>query len=206
MDLNFIGIGYLFLRLAPFVLASFFTLASIFNQDWKGVIYLVGLLFSSFITVLSSKLPWISSLQAPQNRPGICNILSFSNSDILSDLPLSISAISYTFAYLLFFIIIYKNGKENIPTLVFFPLLIIFDLIWNFTTGCYSFFQLIISITIGTAIGVLWAYILSTTNSPHLTYFNTLSTKEVCSVASKQTFKCKVYKNGKLLSKNIGGA
>ena len=44
MDFNLINILYMFFRLAPFIIVSYFTLQSIFNQDLKGVIYLIGLL------------------------------------------------------------------------------------------------------------------------------------------------------------------
>ena len=205
MDLNVIGFGYLFLRLAPFVLASFFILASIFNQDFKGFIYLVGLLFSSFITMLAAKLPFINSLRRPDDVPEICNVLTIGQADSLSDLPLGQSAITYTFAYLLFSMIHSDLVDRNIPTLVFFPLLIIFDFIWNFNNSCYSFLQLLVSAGVGGLIGWLWAYIISKGKSPSLMYFSSLTNEDVCSRPTKSTFKCNVYKNGKLISKNISG-
>lgn len=205
MDLNIIGFGYLFLRLAPFVLASFFTLASIFNQDFKGFIYLVGLLFSSFITMLAAKLPFISNLTRPTDAPEICNVLTIGQTDSLSDLPLGQSSINYTFAYLWYSMIHSDLVGQNIPTLVFFPLLIIFDFIWNFNNSCYSFFQLATSAGVGGLIGWLWAYIISTSKSPSLMYFSSLTNEDVCSRPTKSTFKCNVYKNGKLISKNISG-
>jgi hypothetical protein len=205
MDLNVIGFGYLFLRLAPFVLASFFTLASIFNQDFKGFIYLVGLLFSSFITMLAAKLPFISNLTRPTDAPEICNVLTIGQTDSLSDLPLGQSSINYTFAYLWYSMIHSDLVGQNIPTLVFFPLLIIFDFIWNFNNSCYSFFQLATSAGVGGLIGWLWAYIISTSKSPSLMYFSSLTNEDVCSRPTKSTFKCNVYKNGKLISKNISG-
>ena len=205
MDLNIIGFGYLFLRLAPFVLASFFTLASIFNQDFKGFIYLVGLLFSSFITMLAAKLPIINKLERPSVVPEICNVLTIGQTDSLSDLPLGQSAITYTFAYLLFSMMHSNLIGRNIPTLVFFPLLIIFDFIWNLNNSCYSLGQLITSASEGGLIGWLWAYIISKGKSPSLMYFSSLSNEDVCSRPTKSTFKCNVYKNGKLISKNISG-
>lgn len=205
MDLNVVGFGYLFLRLAPFVLASFFTLASIFNQDFKGFIYLVGLLFSSFATMLASKLPLINKLQRPENSPEICNVLTMGQSDNFSDLPLGQSALAYTFAYLLFSILKYKMVLQNIPTLVFFPILLIFDFIWNLNNSCYSFFQLLTSLLVGATIGLIWAFTISQSKSPSLMYFSSLSNKEVCSKPDKSTFRCNVYKNGKLISKNISG-
>jgi hypothetical protein len=205
MDLNVIGFGYLFLRLAPFVLASFFTLASIFNQDFKGFIYLVGLLFSSFITMLAAKLPGINSLTRPVDAPEICNVLTIGQTDSLSDLPLGQSAITYTFAYLWYSMIHSDLVSQNIPTLVFFPLLIIFDFVWNLNNSCYSFGQLTTSAGVGGLIGWLWAYIISKGKSPSLMYFSSLTNEDVCSRPTKSTFKCNVYKNGKLISKNISG-
>jgi hypothetical protein len=49
MDL--FGLLYLFFRLSPFIVACFFSLISVFNSDLKGFIYLVGLIFSTAITM-----------------------------------------------------------------------------------------------------------------------------------------------------------
>lgn len=205
MDLNIVGFGYLFLRLAPFVLASFFILASIFNQDFKGFIYLVGLLFSSFVTMIASKSWPMNKFQRPENSPEICNVLTLGQAENFSDLPLGQSALSFTFMYLLYAILKYKLVLQNIPTLVFFPLLILLDFIWNNNNSCYSVFQLLASLFIGSGIGLLWGYVISTSKTPSLMYFSSLTNKEVCSKPSKSTFRCNVYKNGKLISKNVGG-
>ena len=51
MEFNIVAFAYLFLRLAPFILICFFTLSSIFNQDFKGLIYLLGILFSVVLSI-----------------------------------------------------------------------------------------------------------------------------------------------------------
>ena len=48
MELNLVTLIYLFFRLAPFISVCYFSLGSIFNQDIKGLIYLVGLLVALF--------------------------------------------------------------------------------------------------------------------------------------------------------------
>lgn len=206
MELNFLVFGYLFLRLAPFVLACFFTLASIFNQDYKGVIYLAGLILSSVFVIMSSNLPFINTLTRPDNSPEICRLFTMGQTDDISGLPLGQSMLTYTFGYLLYSMI--QNGlvKSNIPTMIFFPALILFDFGWNVTNSCYTWMQLLVSLTLGGIIGWLWAYIVSNNgkNNDNL-YFTSLAEKETCSKPSKSTFKCNVYKNGKLISKNIGG-
>ena len=57
MDLNLINILYLFFRMAPFVIVSYFSLQSILNQDLKGLIYLIGLIVTSFVVYLNSIIP-----------------------------------------------------------------------------------------------------------------------------------------------------
>ena len=52
VQLNIVSLIYLFFRLAPFIIVSYFALQSLFNQDLKGVIYLVGLLIASVVTIL----------------------------------------------------------------------------------------------------------------------------------------------------------
>lgn len=202
MDLNIISFTYLFLRLAPFVLVSFFSLSSIFNQDFKGLIYLVGLLCACFINVaignVMSFLPTID----PENRPEICNMISLGQSDI-SKLPLGQAVFGYTFAYLLYTIIVNDFVNQNIPTLVFFPLVIVFDGLWNIKNSCYTVWQLLASLVFAGFGGWLWAYIIEQTNSTSLQYFAGVNNKEVCSKPSASTFKCAVYKNGKLLEKNL---
>jgi hypothetical protein len=85
MELNIVSFTYLFLRLAPFVLVSFFSLASIFNQDFKGLVYLVGLLVACFINIqLGSIMPRPES----SDKSELCNMISINEGGDISKLPL----------------------------------------------------------------------------------------------------------------------
>lgn len=205
MELNIISFSYLFLRLAPFILVCFFTLTSIFNQDFKGLVYIAGLLFSSVTTIafgnmLSDFIPIIDAV----NKPEICNMITVGQSSDVSKLPLGQSVISFTFGYLLYTIIEQGIVKQNIATIVFFPILLMFDIVWNAKNSCYTIWQLICSLIIGGLFGVLWSYIIATTKSPELRYFSGINNNEICSVPSQQTFKCRVYQNGHLIADNVG--
>jgi hypothetical protein len=202
MELNIVTFGYLFLRLAPFVLVCFFSLASIFNQDFKGLIYLIGLIFACFGTSMIGKL---IKLEPPENNPEICNMITIGQSQNVSELPLGQTVFAYTFAYLLYTILKYKFVKQNIATIVFFPLLIAFDFIWNIKNSCNTMIQLLLSTILGGCFGALWALIIDSTNTKNLQYFAGVNNNEVCNMPSKKTFRCNVYKNGKLISNNIGG-
>jgi len=198
MELNIVTFGYLFLRLAPFILVCFFSLASIFNQDFKGLIYLIGLIFACFGTSMIGK---IINLKSPDNVPEICNMITIGQSENISALPLGQTVFSYTFAYLLYTIVKYKFIKQNIARIVFFPLLILADFIWNLKNSCNSLPQLCLSLLLGAGFGIAWALIIDSTNTKNLQYFAGVNNNEVCNKPAKNTFRCNVYKNGKLISK-----
>lgn len=208
MDLNIISFTYLFLRLAPFILVCFFSLASIFNQDFKGLVYLVGLIFSCFIAIMIGN---ASGVETNPNVNGVCNMITINGAEKISKLPLGQTVFGYTYAYLLYSILLPTPNlvMQNIPTIVFFPILISFDAIWNITNSCENPINLIMSLIIGSGCGVLWGYMINKTNTPALQYFANVNNGETCNSItqnSKQTFRCNVYKNGKIISQNIGGS
>jgi hypothetical protein len=203
MELNILAFGYLFLRLAPFILVCFFTLSSIFNQDYKGFIYLIGLLFACFFTTTLGSA--FGDTIKGWNSTGeeileICNMVPILQDSNLSVLPLGQTVLNYTFFYMLYNII--KNGivTQNWPMLLFFPCIILFDLVWNIRYKCNAIPSLLISLVIGGGCGYLWGHIISTTNSVNLQYYSGVNDKETCSVPAKNTFKCNVYRNGALVT------
>ena len=201
MDLNLITFGYLFFRLAPFVLVCFFTLASVFNQDFKGLVYLVGLIFACFSTMMiGNSLP----IESPEGANPLCNIITIGNTSDYSKLSLGQTIFGYTFAYLMYIIVKHKLVKQNLPTVIFFPIIIVVDILWNMNNNCYSFIQLLISLMIGGIIGASWGRVIEKTKMTQLQYFNQISGKQACTRPSKSTFKCNVYKNGQLISGKIG--
>lgn len=201
MDLNIISYTYLFLRLAPFFLVCFFTLSSILNQDFKGLVYVAGLLLTCFTAIILGN-AFSDFIPKLDDKPDICNMISIGSNGDISKLPLGQVVISFTFGYLLYPLIFYDLFKRNIPTLIFFPLLLLFDIIWNVKNSCYTPIQLIYSLIIGGLLGVGWGYIIDKAKNPALQYFAGTPNGEVCSAPTNTTFKCNVYKNGELLSQN----
>ena len=195
MDLNIINIMYMFFRLAPFIIASYFTLQSLFNQDLKGVIYLIGLIVASVITVvLGGVLKKFSPPKGlmPTDYSRIrCTQLTLGNTQPVSILPLSQTVFGYTLAYLTYFISINNLQTQNIATFIMFPLVIISDMIWSTSNMCSNPKYLLISLIIGAIIGTLWAMIIESTNMPNLAYMSGIANKDVCSKPSKSLYKCR---------------
>ena len=204
MDLNIISILYLFFRLAPFIIVSYFGLQSIFNQDLKGVVFLVGLLIVSVITII------IGNILPMQNTDkgtlstyakAICNQLTIGSDGPVSKLPLSQTVFGYTLAYLSYFISINNLQSQNIPTFIIFPLLIVADIIWNMKNGCSTGIMLITSLILGGIFGTLWGMIIESTQMTGLAYFSGISNKDVCNRPTKSLYRCRaVNKNNSAIS------
>lgn len=195
MELNIVNIIYLFFRLAPFIIVSYFTLQSIFNQDLKGLIYLIGLLVASVATIMiGNVIPQPDKSLIPnltQQQTEKCNYLTLGQGQPISKLPLSQTVFGYTLAYLSYFIGVNNLTTQNIPTFVIFPLVILADMIWNVLNSCSTNIMLLTSLIIGGLIGVLWAMIIDSTQNTNLTYFSGISNKDVCTKPSKSLYKCR---------------
>jgi len=69
-----------------------------------------------------------------------------------------------------------------------------------------DFINSLVPISLSYAIGAFVAHIfvmlLTSTNNAGLLYFGTNAASPLCKVAENNRFKCKVYKNGELLTTN----
>jgi len=203
---NLITYSYLFLRLAPFIIVSFFTILSIFNQDFKGIIYLVGLIFSCFSSMLIyNSLTFLFPVNEDVHEHVLCNVMSFNNDETSSSIPIGQNILGYSFAYLMYFILSEKIVQYNIPIIVMFPIFILFDGLWNFNYNCFNPLQLILSLGLGVLFGVIWGALIYSLNIADLWYFGNSTNTPVCSRPSKQTFKCSVYKNGQMVANTTAG-
>lgn len=195
-DLNIISILYIAFRLAPFILVSFFTLSSIFNQNIKGFIYLGGLLFATFVSVILSNTNsnWFTPSQidnqgtSPENL--VCNLMTLTTTGPISKIPLSLVVFSYTFSYLLYVIVTSKLVSQNIPTLIIFPSLIIGDALWGTQNKCTTWTAVLVATLIGGGIGTGWSALIYNLGSSKLQYYTGISNRETCSRPAKQKFRC----------------
>lgn len=194
MEINIITLLYLFFRLAPFIIVSYFSLSSVFNQDIKGIIYLVGVIITCFTTLMVGSTfgdDYTTVTGADGiTRNAVCDMLTIGKTGNFSKIPLGIAIMSYTLIYLVYVIVKYKMEMYNLPTLILFPILILGDLIWNIKNNCFKPFGVLLSVIVGGGIGALWAYIIDSLKQTRLQYFNIGSDKTVCQRPSKQLFKC----------------
>ena len=187
--LNLISIAYICFRLAPFILVCMLSLTSILYQDFKGLIYIAGLLMTSILAILISKgTPYFDNPNGSAQL--VCNLITLTDVGPLSSLPLSIITFTYTAGYIGYIIFKYKLASQNIPTLIIFPALILSDIFWQLNHGCSTLFAIIVSSLLGMGGGIAWAAIIDSIKNTKLLYFNGISNAQSCSRPSKQSFKC----------------
>ena len=193
LELSINSLLYLFYRLAPFILVCFFVLGSIINSEAKGFVYLVGLIFTA---AMSYGLIHVIGDEPSDNTPSpACTTLKI-NGIYSSKTPISMVVFAYSFFYLVFPIAKHHLELDNIPTLIFFPLLILGDIYWNTTYECFTPLNMFLALIIAGGIGVGWSAMIEAVNMKGLTYYNIGSNRERCSIATKGNYKCTTYKNG----------
>lgn len=190
MELSITSLLYLFFRLSPFILVSYFSLSSVFNQDIKGLIYLAGLLIACFVSILFGKF-FENSFQTDENTLNpVCNLITIGSMGSFSNIPLGTVMMTYTLFYLVYIIAMYNIVMYNLPTIILFPLLILGDIIWNLRNNCYGIISIVAALVIGGGIGTFWAYVIDSIKKPDLFYLNVGSNQTVCKRPSKQLYKC----------------
>jgi hypothetical protein len=198
------NITYLGFRLAPFIIIFYFLFQSFLNFEIRGVVYIAGMIVSSSLVYLSNGL--LNSMFGPESHTGFpnskCNIISLGeNGNVLSNIPLSLCVYSYTFFYLLTFMVMsggdaYTALAQNIPTLVIFPLLSGAEMFWLASYHCirHPVEAFIMAVVISGGVAVAWGAAIIKVGNNKLFYINNADTGQVCSRPSKQMFRCKPQK------------
>lgn len=181
---------------SPSVLIGFFVLLSIFNQNLKGLAYLVG------ICVLFALTNTFNAMSSVMNRtdppdPDKCPaghaFFSYSGG-------VSCGTLIYVFSFFYLLMPMWINKIFNIPLLLSLILITIVDGVVNIGNGCTTRSFVAISSVLAMLIGTIWSLVIYEIE-PGLAYHTDYitSNKLACSVPSKQNFKCVVKKNGEII-------
>jgi hypothetical protein len=183
---------FMFYRILPFVLISFFALYSLLQQKIAGLILVIGAMMSSVFTIIISNMEVVkamiikyqkSKMGAPETdnaahaayRDAYCNMLTY-NDEIISYLPLSTHTIAFIVGYMS---LIAGDNALLITILVIFLLI---DVGINFL-HCTTYL-IIIPLVIGGLCGYGWGMATGATDL--------LVTPQTCSAnTTKKTFNCR---------------
>ena len=196
IELTLSNIFQFFSFLAPTLLVFFLFLSSLFNQNVKGLIYIAGILLALILNIVFMNLIGSSKLEDEAFSCNVFNLpagLSSYNSPYPSTLILA-----FTISYLI--LPMKYNKQMNYAVLIFLLCLLGFDVITKTQNKCTTLPGAILGALVGFLTGAVWYIIFYATGYSSLLYFDELRSDNVqCSIPSKQTFKCSVYKNGELV-------
>ena len=196
---NLNNILKLFSLLSPFLLVFFMVMLSFFNQDMKGLIYLAGVLIASVINIFVASTIAHNNYDDASVVCGVFDLLGPSNHNS----PMGSSVVlAFTIAYLL--LPMRFNNEMNYVVLIALLCLFGLDAFTKINSRCTPTSGTIIGGLLGFMLGGLWFALFHFTGFDSLLYFETYSSNRVfCEKPSKQTFKCRVFKNGQLISSNL---
>ena len=92
------------------------------------------------------------------------------------------------------------NNQINIWIMVSLIMYFVGDFTAKASLGCINAGSYALNFLVGGLTGCMIITLMYSGGSSRFLFFNEFSTKkEICSMPSKQTFKCSVYKNGELI-------
>jgi len=183
---------YLVSFVGPYVLIGFFLLLSIFNQNLKGVAYLVGICVLFTISGGVSKMLEVSSF-SNNRKCGDHGVFHQSKG-----LPPGTLVYVFSFFYLITPMV--TTGIVNMPLLVSLALMTIVDATVNLRDKCTELSFIMIAIVFASIIGTLWSVLIYSVKRELAYHTDYISTNKLaCSLPSKQKFKCVVKKNGEII-------
>lgn len=141
----------------------------------------------------------------------IVNVNPICDTFIPLDYTYSTYILTFTMTYFVFPMILVSNQSNtnimNYGIIAFFICYIVLDLFIKNSLQCIPkiFSSLVIGNLFGGLLcGIIIVMLMYGSNLKNYLYINDInSNKEVCSMPSKQQFKCSIYKNGELVSSSI---
>lgn len=180
---------------SPIVIALVMIFMSFIFQNFKGFVFLGFLIGSS---LLRNLMIYAFFSDSSKNIDNICNSVKYSK---YGNSTFSAFVFAFTIMYLLY--PMFANGEANywvISSLLFY---FVIDIAIKFQKKCItSVGELFFSVFTGLALSGLIVLLMYAGGSSKFLFYNEMiKSGETCSMPTKQTFKCQVYKNGELVTK-----
>ena len=179
---------------SPIILATSITGLSFIFQNFKGLIYL-GFLIGC--CVARSYIYMISGANPIINDKTICTSIQYSK---YGNPTFSAFVFAFSIMYLSF--PMFSNGSINYWVFVSLITYFFLDIFIKIYKNCIiKTGDLFLNVLLGAASAALIVTLMYAGGSGKYLFFNEVSSdKEMCYQPSKQTFKCKMFRNGQLIS------
>lgn len=184
-----------------FVALLVFSMSFIF-QNFKGIVYLLWVIIFSWarsIIPSSDKPPsYKEATRSSSEINDICNMVLYSSNSNFGNSTFSMFFITFTMVYICG--PMFVNKEINYWVLSAFIFYLVLDASVRSYFGCINKLLVFLNIIMGLVAGVATLLAMYGAKISNYLFFNEISSsKEICSMPSKQTFKCAVYKNGQLV-------
>jgi len=178
---------------SPIIMAVSLTLVSFMFQNVKGLIYL-GFLLAS--VVIRSFVYQYAGGKPTTFDGTICTSVQFTK---YGNMSFSVFVFGFTIMYI--FLPMFVNGGDNYLIFSFILFYAFLDMMVKFYKRCITTIaDISVNFLAGLGLAALIVSLLYVGGSGKYLFFNEIaSNKEICSMPTKQTFKCKVYKHGTLV-------
>ena len=179
---------------SPIILATSITSMSFMYQNFKGLIYL-GFLIGC--CVVRSYVYMVSGSNPVVNDRTICSSIQYSK---YGNPTFSAFVFAFTIMYLSF--PMFSNGSVNYWVFISLIAYFFLDMFIKIYKRCVvQMGDLVLNVLLGTASAALIVTLMYAGGSGKYLFFNEMSSdKEMCYQPSKQTYKCKMFKDGQLIS------
>jgi hypothetical protein len=179
---------------SPIILATSITGMSFVFQNFKGLIYLAFLIgcciIRSFVYMMAGASPVIDDKT-------ICTSIQYSK---YGNPTFSAFVFAFTIMYLSF--PMFSNNSVNYWIFTSLIIYFLMDMLIRIYKNCIiRIGDLILNVLLGGVSAALIVTLMYAGGSGKYLFFNEMSSdKQMCYQPKKQTFKCLMYKNGKLIS------
>lgn len=184
---------------SPIFITFFILMLTCMNQNFKGLIFIAGVIISLGFNLLIMKTIKSENFDDASLTCSLIDLPVLGSYNSPSNASLFIS---FTFTYL--FIPMIYNNQMNYPVIILLLSLFIMDSYMRVENKCTTHIGVFLGWFVGMLCGALWFAIFHSNGADKFLYFNDLGSNSVrCERPSKQKFKCSVFKNGVLVSQNI---
>ena len=198
IESNLKNIYAYFSSLSPLYISAYLLISSISNGDiGKSGMYLAGLVLVLLIhSIIARSIGGKYEETSSSKYKLECNFIQV---PFLSDymVPnLNSTLLAFIFTYLIMPMQTYNSYNVILLGIIgaFFGV----NAVSKIMHGCTTMVGILISVVIGFLLGFAWFSVVLTSN-PKMLFFASEGGAPICSRPSKQTFKCKVYRNGEVI-------
>jgi hypothetical protein len=196
--ITFTNIFQYFTTTSTFILVFFVVMISVFNSSIKGIIYLGGLLITTFFNYIFMHV--IKNEYEP-GTSGYCSIFQFPGRKYNAP---SLGSVVYGFTMAYLFAPMTKGPERvNIPIIITLTTLFLINTYTKIKNNCNPSWGIVLGFAFGVICGITQFTLLDVTGYSSLLYFDEITSNNVvCSRPKDQNFVCSVWKNGQII-KNL---